>query len=67
LRSWRTGHGIAGDISQPSSLDNAASSLFLFLTPYELTLELLLSDHPDLQKLPSGSATFLRQCHPEVA
>lgn len=54
-------------MSQPSSLDNAAPSLFLFLTPYELTLELSLSDHPDLQKLPSGSATFLRQCHPEVA
>ena len=35
--------------------------------PYKLKSKLLLSDYPELQKLPSGSATFLRQCHLEVA
>ena len=67
LKSWRTGHGIAGDISQPSSLNIPASSLFLSFMPYQLTSKFLLSDYTDLQKLPSGSATFLRQCHLEVA
>jgi hypothetical protein len=35
--------------------------------PYELTSKFLLSDYTDLQKLPSGSAAFLRRCHLEVA